>query len=173
MAIEYRICLYCGKEWRTGTMDLNRYCSTGCWADDRNKADPPLQQPKNRQPMRAVSVALLLALVPRGARADVCSEAVPVLISDRVPCDGVLVPPLKLGELLKARELRAVCAVELEAERKRSVIDRRSCDERVTIMAGAVDAANARADRFPWAHVLGGILVGLAAGAVGVGMLAR
>jgi len=123
--------------------------------------------------MRAVSVALLLALVPRGARADVCLEAVPVLISDRVPCDGVLVPPVKLGELLKARELRAVCAVELEAERKRSVIDRRTCDERVAIMAGAVDVANARADRFPWAQVLGGVLVGLAAGAVGVGMLTR
>lgn len=33
MAIEYRTCLYCGKAWRTGTMDPNRYCSTGCWAD--------------------------------------------------------------------------------------------------------------------------------------------
>ena len=39
MAIEYRTCLYCGKEWRTGTMDPNRYCSTGCWADDLNETE--------------------------------------------------------------------------------------------------------------------------------------
>ena len=46
MAIEYRTCLYCGKEWRTGTMDPNRYCSTGCWADALNEdleTAPPAQ----------------------------------------------------------------------------------------------------------------------------------
>lgn len=41
MTIEYRTCLYCGKEWRTGTMDLNRYCSTGCWADDLDTRQAP------------------------------------------------------------------------------------------------------------------------------------
>ena len=39
MTIEYRTCLYCGKEWRTGTMDPNRYCSTGCWADALDEDD--------------------------------------------------------------------------------------------------------------------------------------
>ena len=39
MTIEYRTCLYCGKEWRTGTMDLNRYCSVGCWADDLDESE--------------------------------------------------------------------------------------------------------------------------------------
>lgn len=38
MAIEYRTCLYCGKEWRTGTMDPNRYCSVGCWAEDLHES---------------------------------------------------------------------------------------------------------------------------------------
>lgn len=123
--------------------------------------------------MRAVCVAVALACVPGRVRADVCLEAVPVLTRDPAPCDGVILGPTKLGELLKARELRSVCAIELDAERARSVVDRRACDERVAIMAGAVDAANARADRFPWGHVFGGILLGLAAGAVGVGMLAR
>ena len=37
MTIEYRTCLYCGKEWRTGSMDLNRFCSVGCWADALNE----------------------------------------------------------------------------------------------------------------------------------------
>ena len=48
MTIEYRTCLYCGKEWRTGTLDLNRYCSVGCWADaldeDLESAPPQSEQ---------------------------------------------------------------------------------------------------------------------------------
>jgi len=46
MTIEYRTCLHCGKEWRTGTMDLNRYCSTGCWADDldEDEREKPVEE---------------------------------------------------------------------------------------------------------------------------------
>jgi len=41
--VDNRTCVYCGKEWRTGTMDLNRYCSVGCWADDLNDIPKPNQ----------------------------------------------------------------------------------------------------------------------------------
>ena len=124
--------------------------------------------------MRAVSVALVLACVPGRVRADgLCGEAVELLQGDPAPCDGVILGPAHLGGLLQDRAHKRICELELEAERKRSVIDRRGCDERVAVMAGAVDEANARADRFPWAHVLGALLVGLAAGAVSVGLVTR
>lgn len=53
MAIEYRTCLYCGKAWRTGTMDLNRYCSVGCWTNSNcpDEVDPRIDDdlPSPRQ----------------------------------------------------------------------------------------------------------------------------
>ena len=120
---------------------------------------------------RAVVVALALSLVPGRARAELCEDSVELLATEPAPCDGVLVGPRRLGGLLEDRELRRACGLELEAERKRSVIDRRACDERVAVVAGAVDVANARADRFPWAHVLTSLAVGMVAGAFAVGVL--
>jgi hypothetical protein len=38
-------------------------------------------------------------------------------------------------------------------------------------MAGAIDVADARADRFPWAHVLTSLALGMVAGAFAVGVL--
>lgn len=124
--------------------------------------------------MKPLVVALVLACVPGRVHADgLCGDAVELLEGEPAPCDGVIMGPAHLGGLLQDRAHRRICEVELAAERKRSVIDKRGCDERVAVMAGAVDEANARAERFPWSHVLGALLVGLAAGAVVVGMASR
>jgi hypothetical protein len=125
--------------------------------------------------VRPVIAALIIACVPGRARADgLCVDSIELLAGDSATCDGVLVGPDKLGELLEHRAKRQVCELELGAERKRSVIDRRGCDERISIMAAEVDHANARADRFPWAHVWGALLLGVVVGAVSVGaMVAR
>ena len=121
---------------------------------------------------RALVVGLALACVPGRARAErLCDESLELLEDEPAPCDGVLVGPVRLGGLLQDRQRLAVCRVDLEAERARSVIDRRGCDERLAVVAGAVDVANARADRFPWAHVLTSTLLGMVAGALVVGAL--
>lgn len=120
---------------------------------------------------RALAVGLALACVPGRARAELCEDTTELLIGELAPCDGVLVGPRRLGGLLEDRELRRACGLELDAERKRSAIDARACDERVAIMAGAIDVADARADRFPWAHVLTSLALGMVAGAFAVGVL--
>ncbi|MBM4073836.1 MAG: hypothetical protein FJ271_33700, partial [Planctomycetes bacterium] len=109
----------------------------------------------------ALAVCVALVAYPAAARAELCDDSLELLAGDVAACDGVLVGPVKLGELLKDKERQRVCALELDAAVVKSSIDAQACQHQADIQAVNLNLATARAeqaeaqlDRFPWSHVL-------------------
>lgn len=98
----------------------------------------------------------------------VCDESRAILAGEESDCDGVLIGPKRLGQLLEDRERLSTCNIDLRLSRDLLRIDGERCDGRLRLLTEALDKANAKLREPPawqWQNAVFGVALGLVLGA--------
>lgn len=120
-------------------------------------------------------VALTVFFAPCRGRAyddedagPLCDESRPIMAGEESDCDGVVLGPKRLGQLLEDRERLRTCAIDLRLARELVGIEATRCNGRIDQLTNALDLARvklAEPPRWQWEAAALGLAVGLLFGA--------